>query len=446
MKLGVLCVGFPNFRYDAAQQITERAQQLLRGMPGVELAGGPRVLIDEQEIQKEIRALAAQKPDLLLLELGTYSYGSVILTCLEELGNTPIVLWGFREPELPGFTGLALNSLCALNMYTSFLHRLGRRDTPYLYGDPDEPAVRQQLSRVLQAAGIRAALRRARFCVVGGRVPGFYLSNVDELRFRQAVGPELVYCSLAELLAAAQQVDADVLAAEQAHVRSIVPCIEADAQTLEKTCRLTAALRAYAQKNGISAFALKCWPDFQDLYGIAVCGVVSVLNNDGLLVSCEGDIPGLTTMYMLQRLTKLPVFLTDLVNIAADGTLKLWHCGSAAPALAAPGCTACFTRHPTMTYVPGIGMDLALRPGRLVAAKLSEGEPCRLLVFSGECVPSAHPMRGNPGDIRLDGSPEALLDTIVREGIEHHYCIAYDADAGVLRELCRLCGYQLLEG
>lgn len=445
LKVGMMSIGFPNFRYDLAQNILAATIEWIKDKDDVQLICVDQVLIEEEKIEQGFKTIKKEDPDLFILQLGTYSYGSALMMYLDIFKDTHILLWSFREPMVPDYPGLPLNSLCALNMYTSFLHRMELADFSYLYGNLEEEKAQEKINALIKAASIKKKLKKSRFCVIGGRVPGFYLSNVDELRFKKAVGPEVVHLSIANLIHKAEAITNERVSVEVVKKRERTPCITACDEALNKTARVYLALKDYAEENGIDGYAIKCWPDFQDIYSLAVCGVVSQLNDEGLLTSCEGDVTGLTTMMIQQELTDEPVFLTDLVNVTEEGTVKLWHCGGAATRLAADTESVCLAEHPTIKQGIGIGVNMDIHPGQLVISKLSEGDPYRLLICEGECIEPDRQLTGNQGDIRLKGSVEDLLDCVVKNGIEHHYSIAFGCDAKVLRELSHLCQFELLE-
>lgn len=443
LKVGCISIGFPNFRYDIAEENLHKTLGFLKKQE-IELIANEKVLITEEDIAAAFDKLSGQNIDVLILELGTYSYGSALMMYLEKIKGAHLVMWGFREPIIEGFTGMPLNSMCALNMYTSFLYRMQKHDFSYVYGEAEEAAALEKITKILEAAKIKKELKESKFCIIGGRVPGFYLSNVDELKFRNEIGAELVYYSIASLIDDANKVPMEEVEVEKINFLGMVSKCTASAQSLEKSARIYIAIKKFAKENKVNGFALKCWPDFQDLMDVAVCGIVARLNQEGLLTSCEGDVTGLTTMFIQSRISSQPVFLTDLVNITQEGTVKLWHCGSAAPALAADKENTSFCTHPTMKYVSGMATEFPLQQGKVMLCKLTEDKQYKFLALEGTCVEPDRELCGNQGDVRFDFSTDQLMELIVKEGIEHHYCIAYDCDMAVVKCLCDMMDMKLL--
>lgn len=63
-----------------------------------------------------------------------------------------------------------------------------------------------------------------------------------------------------------------------------------------------------------AAFANKCWPAFQTQFGFVPCYVNSRLAARGIPVSCETDIYGALSEYILSCASKMPVTLLDINN------------------------------------------------------------------------------------------------------------------------------------
>jgi len=87
---------------------------------------------------------------------------------------------------------------------------------------------------------------------------------------------------------------------------------------LKRLAQLEITLLDWAEANkGASEyfiFANKCWPAFQTQFGMVPCYVNSRLAARGIPVSCETDIYGAITEYILQIVTDLPATLLDINN------------------------------------------------------------------------------------------------------------------------------------
>lgn len=436
MKIGLISLGFPNFRYDYAQKYLDISLDKLKNNM-YSIISCKKTLIYENDINDELNRLKNENVDLLIVQCGTYSYGSSMMKIIESFEHIPLLLWGFREPFIAGYRGLPLNSLCGLNMYGSFLEKVDKKFS-YVYGGVEDEEIYEKVNLTIKAIWIKSKLKQTRFCIIGGRVPGFYLSNVDEIRFRHEIGAEIVYYSIASLLEDVKNIDQSLVDAEISQMTKEVSKVTTTNKMLEKSARIYLAIKSFKEKNNIDAFAIKCWPEFQALNNCSVCGVVSRLNNENIMTSCEGDITGLTTMYIQYLITGKLCFFADLVNINNEGIAKAWHCGPAPICLTRDASSTKYTEHPTIKQGIGFAVEFKMKLGKLIMLKLKEGKNSyKLFMATGEGVEEDRDMVANQADIKFDAEPSLVLDKIMNNGIEHHYAIVYENVKDVLIELCK---------
>lgn len=435
MKIGLLSFGFPNFRYDIAQGYLERSIKYFKEKKH-DIVYKENILIEEDQIKNALDEIKKENVDLLIIQCGTYSHGSAMVKVIDLFKETPLLLWGFREPYIEGYRGLPLNSLCGLNMFGSFLKK-AHKDYSYVYGDIEDDEVYDKIDRVIKAIEVKTKLKQSRFCIIGGRVPGFYLSNVDELRFKFEIGPEIRYYSLASLLKDAEKISNERVEEEVAKMKDEA-IIETTDEMLRKSARIYLAIKDFKEANRINAFAIKCWPEFQSLYNCSVCGVVSRLNNEGIMTSCEGDISGLATMYIQYLITNEPSFFVDLVNVNKEGIAKVWHCGPAPICLARKNCEVKYIEHPTIKNGIGFATEFKMKQGKVLMIKLSEKEKGYVLFMAkGKSVEEDRDLVANQADIMFDIPSKKVIDTIMENGIEHHYAIVYQDIEEELTEVCK---------
>ncbi len=87
---------------------------------------------------------------------------------------------------------------------------------------------------------------------------------------------------------------------------------------LEKLAQYELTLLDWAEENkGASeyfAFANKCWPAFQTQFGFVPCYVNSRLTGKGIPVSCETDIYGALSEYIITLATQMQTTILDINN------------------------------------------------------------------------------------------------------------------------------------
>ena len=84
------------------------------------------------------------------------------------------------------------------------------------------------------------------------------------------------------------------------------------------------ALKAIVDRYRLDALTLRCF-DLLDLVGNTGCLALARLNSEGVVSSCEGDIPALFTMMLAKTLAGCPGFMCNLSRIDGDEFLFA-HC------------------------------------------------------------------------------------------------------------------------
>lgn len=383
-----------------------------------------RLVMDDVKNKESIEKLKKSLPDMLVLEFGTFAQGNMIVDLFEEFKNIPLFIRAYNDPIVENHPTVPLNSMTGFIMATSFLKKTNTKFS-WSYADIDDEKADIKLLTMVKAIEVKTSLKKSKYAIVGSRVPGFYLSMVDELRFRREIGPEIEYYSIATAIECAKKIDEERVQKRLDQIRSNVE-IKISTEQLEKTIRLFFALYDYSQESGVTALTLKCWPELQSLYGIAGCAVLSMLNNEGITACCEGDVAGLCTMDILNRFSSEPVFFADLVGRSLSGGLKAWHCGFGPHGLCDGGCKITYNEQATMRNGIGTGVQYDMKQGRVTMCKLSEqADGYKMLVSQGTGVKPDRKLLGVQTDIMLDNGFENTLECIVENGFEQHYAIVH---------------------
>ena len=68
------------------------------------------------------------------------------------------------------------------------------------------------------------------------------------------------------------------------------------------------------KENDCQAGSLQCWDAVQKNYGCATCLTMSMLGEEGIPMSCEGDVMGAVTMYAMYLASLSPSGYLDWNN------------------------------------------------------------------------------------------------------------------------------------
>lgn len=409
----------------------EASRAFLASLPGVTVTGGERMIEDEEQAAALLESCRNEGVDLVAGHLLSFALG-VVLSRFARALHVPVLLWSIPEPP-PGGGRLRANSFCAANMNAHILYKL---HVPCfcVHGDTGEPETAAQLERAVRVTRSLKLLREMRIGSVGGRVPGFFTSDYDEMLLRNRIGPEVVPLTLLEVCAAARDLAPEKTAAAEKILLGDAPLHASDAPTreqFEKSASLYAAVTELAAKYRLDAVTLRCWPEViaDEMFGITLCSTIGHLNNHGVLSVCEGDVYAAAMLGALRELSGQAPFFCDLIKLDGDHAVA-WHCGAAPCALCKAGFTPAIRRSSTVGGggVKGCVCEFPLKPGRVTFARLGEnreGTAFRLLIAPGEGIDTELFVRGNPLKVKFDAGCDALRRELLDNGWEHHFSMAY---------------------
>lgn len=442
MKIGYMAISKASWMTPKIEQIATATFANLKTLSDEIIFQG--VTTTEAEGIQRANEFAAAQVDAVIMHFVTFPVGAIIPAVAQRL-NVPFILLANPEEPCEGKMW-EQNSFCGANMAAHGMNRL-RKQYCYVMAMPEETADKVRIP--LAAVRTISMLRDLRIGHVGGRVPGFYTSNFDEMQLRREFGVAVEVLDLIEIVKTAEQLNEQEMKAAVEVVKNSaakVNCVS-DAE-LELAARMYGAFRKAADKYNLSTYAVRCWPEFSDLFGIAPCAVLGMLSDTGYATSCEGDVTGAVTMKILEYLADGGMaFFIDLISTDAEtNTGVVWHCGAAPKSLCRKFEETELRLHMRVDGgdKKGITNDFSLKEGRVTLAKLdtdADGK-LRMLVAPGTAINTEPFIRGNPLTVRFDGAVPQLVDTIMKKGFEHHYAVIH---ADVKAELIQFCEWLNIE-
>jgi L-fucose isomerase-like protein len=400
---------------------------------------------NETEAEQASRKFMEAQVDVILAHSITFSLGSIIPGIAVKL-RVPVIFWSEPEPPMTGGR-IAANSFCAANMNA---HALWKMNLKYslVYGDIETAIPKLKLQ--LKTISCIKQLRNIRIGSAGGRVPGFYTSNFNELAMREKFGTEVEGITLLELVKLAESIQGEELTEAVAHVKGNCNC-SVSAEDMDKAGALFTAFKRLTEKYRLDAWTVRCWPEFSDIYGIGVCHVLGCLTKSGVPTACEGDVYGAVAMLMVKSLSGSDAFFCDLISFDENGDTGLfWHCGAAPVSLCKPGCIPELCKHSIIDGggKKGVAVEFPLKSGPVTIIRISEtrnGGGYRLLSIAGEGIDTGQLLHGTPLTVKFNRPAEDLVEKLVESGFEHHYVLCYGDIRKELRLFAKLLDLELME-
>ncbi len=440
IRIGFVPIARPTFDLDLARQLTSQVCDSLRAA-GYTLIGSQDLVMDSAAVDSRISQLADASCDMLLVLQSTFADSAMVLRLARAL-DMPLLLWALPEAQVGG--RLRINSFCGINLAAHGLRRAGIR-YEYVYAPPDDSAAHAKLRDFAFAAHIKRRLAGARIGRLGEHPEGFDTCRVNQAGLRERFGIEIAQLELEAFFTRARQADKAKVKALAGDLRgTLAGYDDLDQRATEGSLGVYVALDELAREKRLGGLAARCWPEFFTELGCSACGALSLLSDALLPCSCEADVNGTITQLILQWVSGQPAFGSDVVAIDAEADeATLWHCGLAPLSMADPDVQPSAAIH--SNRAKPLLMQFPLKPGRVTIARLSEASgEFRLVIGGGEMLKAPAAFTGTSGRIRFDSGAAAVMDAIMREGLEHHVSLAYGDHRSVLEALARMLALPIL--
>lgn len=440
ITVGLVPIARPTFDVPFAEQIMTRARERLQ-TAGFELIGPAALVMSIDTLETCVESLQNSPLDLLIVLQASFADSTMALYLAQHI-DAPLVLWAV--PEAHSGERLRLNSFCGINLAGHGLTRAGYR-YEYLYADPDSDESLNKINIIAKAAAVKRRLASTRIGRIGENPAGFDTCLVNHTGLKTVLGLEVEQIALSDFFQKARDANPNQVETITQRVKARVAEIDTlDATATTGTFSTYVALNALAHKQQLAGLAVRCWPEFFTDLGCSACGAMSLLSDEMLPCSCEADVNGTITQVILQWISEEAAFGSDIVSFDTTQNIAiLWHCGLAPLSMADPDVQPRGTIH-SNRKMPLL-MEFPLKPGRVTLARLSEATGSyRLVIGTGEMLKAPPSFTGTTGTLRFDSGAQAVMDTLMYEGLEHHLSLTYGDHTETLLVLARLLNLPVL--
>lgn len=170
-------------------------------------------------------------------------------------------------------------------------------------------------------------LKGMRIGVIGTPASWLIASNADYLLAKRRWGIEYVEIPLERVCERYNRTTDDEVgdACAQLAARALA-CRDATPEDMLKAMRLYHALKAVIREENLSAITLSCFR-LVEMTGATGCLALALLNDEGIVAGCEGDLQSVFTMLVVKALTGKPCFMANpsMIN-ARTNEIVLSHC------------------------------------------------------------------------------------------------------------------------
>ena len=210
------------------------------------------------------------------------------------------------------------NSLAASLEIASFLKQKGEK-VEIIHGDSDYIAMRiKELSKIFK---VKNRLASTKLGVIGKPSDWLIASEVDYNKIKETLGISLIDIGMDELV---KEIERDH---NFNHLKlNDIKNKGFDSKSIDGALKIYNGFKAIVNKYKLDGITVRCF-DLLEIYKNTGCLGLALLNDEGIMGGCEGDIPALISMVILHYLTDEPVFMANPSSVDINqNKIILAHC------------------------------------------------------------------------------------------------------------------------
>ncbi|MEG1805921.1 MAG: hypothetical protein RR327_05975 [Clostridia bacterium] len=414
-----------------------------------------RFISSKEEAQNAVEQINLLNFDMVLLQNSGFSTGDIALAF--ENVNCPLVFWAVEEPQNNG--DIKLHSLVSLNLFGSIAKRVYNRKAyvSWVYGNAETALFQERILKIIDE--LKSKNKNAMVIgYIGDVAPTFFNLSVDDNVIFCNLNMTVLHLSENTVIEESKRVSAEEIEKGKEILRNYASKFEVNNKSLEDSIIVAYALKRIIEKYNLNSLAISCWPFFQDAFSIVPCVafmLASTLTN--IPIACEGDIGGAVSMAIIKQLSQTTSTIMDFTQISEDNSsILMWHCGIACKEVLPKRMSVKIINHPMMNRK----LSEKERFGCSFDAKLLEGEYTvsrftndfrKLFYIVGksnqqlaEGFDGTRVYLGSLNNNENQYNALDVLNTIMKEGVEHHLVLTPKNIENELKNYCKAMGIEII--
>jgi L-fucose isomerase-like protein len=185
------------------------------------------------------------------------------------------------------------------------------------HGTPE--AIKTRLEKHLKIKQAEISFKKSRFGIIGKPSDWLIASTIDYESFANKIGGNFIQITMEEVYKRIKEVKVT-----EKDIQNFIEKFGNPENDYTGSIRIYLALKAIIKDYKLDAFTLKCF-DILDKTDETGCLALSILNDEGIVAGCEGDVPTMLSMQLAKELTSNPSFMANPSKIDETG-VTFAHC------------------------------------------------------------------------------------------------------------------------
>jgi L-fucose isomerase-like protein len=223
-----------------------------------------------------------------------------------------------------------------------------------------------------------------------------------------------------------------------------------DNKSLDKSAKMYLALKDMVNERDWKGLTVKCQHEFSTYLKCTACLPLSMITDEGIMCTDEGDIHALITMVIMDSLSKgrNPVYFGDIYKLEEGGFL-MGHCGLSPHSCAAEGSRIkLYPQSPRISLdgrtTGGVISNYDFREGPVTIGRIeNDPEGNYFFHFTKGTVKAIEPLANMWSSLIF--TPEGDDGSFAENQLANHYIFIYDDIAERIKDICYINELQQIE-
>ena len=410
-----------------------------------------KTLTTDNEIRKEIIKLKSKYPDVYIIVPGNWIEPPTLCHPLEEIRQENILLWGFPESLKLISQGHFLGSNSAFTVLRNAMNQMDFKFKA-IQKFPGNKKVIEEIINYVKASYVSKLMRRSKIGLVGYCSMGIYTTCFDQQKIRKVFGIEIDSSADSYILYKKMlEVDKNNVKKIESDLKSNCKIdktiIEND--SLEKSIRMYIALKEMINKADWKGISVKCQHEFSTYLRCTACLPLSMLTDEGIMCTDEGDIHALLTMIIMEYLSEdsTPLYFGDIYKLEEGGFL-MTHCGLSPHSCAKVGAkVTLLPQNPRISEdgktTGGVVSSYTFREGKVTIGRIENDRSGNYLFHF--CNGYVKPIKSIAyGWSSLVFTPDEDSEVFAENQLANHYVFVYEDIIDRLKEFSKLLNIRVI--
>jgi L-fucose isomerase-like protein len=415
---------------------------------------------DENDVRKACETMLDNRIDGIIYHPLTWPAGETIsaLATFRYLKDIPIFVSASPEVFQPNQQYPCvwpLNSDCGKIFARSVFYKLDRASL-WATGMPEDPQYREELSDFFKVCNLVKNIKKARVAVIGNIMDDFPESFYNPMTVRREIGARVMEIDSSVLFTLYEtgsyaprglKIDEKESGKYIEKLKEMLQ-IKVEDSVLSKSAKSYLSYKSIIESVGADAAIFRCGPEWVEKHGIVVCGVMSELIDNGVIVSggCEGDVLNTISGLLQYYASGNPTTCLDWIDKPgreSEGVYNLLHCGNACKSMITPGTGTADYQQAWPTRPLGCTIEGSLKKGPVTVSRIRENRDGKLelLIAEGQSVAESMKIRGNYGLVDFGKDRlEKIVYEINENGWPHHLSLGWGHHGDILEKSVRFLG------